>query len=63
MPSVKYVGVFDEVQVDLPNDLGGYRTVVVKKGDSIEVSGELAKNLVQQKGNWESTSSKKGGDG
>ena len=55
MPSIRYIGPFDEVSVD---GVG-----VVKHGDTLEVaSDELAKSLLKQADNWAAPAKKSTND-
>ena len=49
MPSVKYIGPHDAVDVPLPNGT----EATVKHGEALETTGEHAAGLLEQPSNWE----------
>lgn len=65
--SVRYVGMFDAVEVRLPDALAEFEgeRATVKHGDSFETTAEQAASLLEQTGNWQKAGAKKGvsGDG
>jgi hypothetical protein len=49
MPSVKYVGPHDGVEVPMPNGT----LVTVMRGELLETDGEHVAGLLEQPSNWE----------